>query len=348
MLIFEVSPVKNSGFLWKGEYHPIGNSPPTGLRENVLNAQTECNWGWSMRFIFLIATVLFYLPVQAADIRRESGSDGIDLISLSGTFTEGDDVTFRRLAAASDRAVIVLNSGGGNLHVGLEIGRAIRLRGFATAVSPDTLCVSACALTWLAGSPRLLGTGSKLGFHAAYRLVNGRASESGSANALVGAYLNQLGLNDKAVFYVTSAPPEGVEWLTAQTAASVGIGYESIAVKTPRSSETDKSLPYSPMSATTAFYTALSAADGESAAALVVPEKRGKGPFNEQSIHAFYSAMSVPMKLTGTSLSGKDVVRVSYEYRTVQGRQCRGRADVETVYLYGRTLISRIRALDGC
>ncbi|WP_244446958.1 hypothetical protein [Rhizobium sp. YS-1r] len=155
-------------------------------------------------------------------------------------------------------------------------------------------------------------------------------------------------MSDKAVIYVTSAPPEGVEWLTAQTAASVGIGYESITVKAPRVVETDKHLPYDPMLATTAFYTALSAADGETAAAMVVPEKRGKGPFNEESIHAFYSAMSVPLKLTGTSLSGRDTVRVSYEYRTTQGRQCRGRAEVQTIYAYGRTLISRIKALDGC
>ncbi|MNY75076.1 hypothetical protein D3C86_2142610 [compost metagenome] len=80
----------------------------------------------------------------------------------------------------------------------------------------------------------------------------------------------------------------------------------------------------------------------------MVPDKRGKGPFNEQSIHTFYNAMSKPLRLTGTSLLGNDTVRVSYEYRTVKGRECRGRADVQTIYAYGRTLISRIKALDGC
>ena len=301
-----------------------------------------------MRYKFLMAAILLSFPTNAADIEREIGPAGVDLISVSGTFTQGDDAVFRKVAAASDRAVVVLNSGGGNLQAGLEIGKAIRLRGFATAVPPDALCASACALTWLAGSPRLLDATSKLGFHAAYRLVDGKASESGSANALVGAYLNQLGLNDKAVVYVTSAPPEGVEWLTAQTAASVGIGYEATSVTAPEMTKPENPTPHDPMSATTAFYTALSVADGESAASLVVPEKRGKGPFNEQSIHAFYGAMSARLKLTGTSLSGQDTVRVSYEYRTDKGRQCRGRADVHTVYAYGRTLISRIISLDGC
>ena len=106
--------------------------------------------------------------------------------------------------------------------------------------------------------------------------------------------------------------------------------------------------PHDPMSTTTAFYSALAEADGEAAAALVVPEKRGKGPFNEMSIRTFFSAMASPLRLKRTTLTGADRVRVSYEYRKANGWQCRGRADVETVYLYGRTLISRIEALDGC
>ncbi|MET4687694.1 hypothetical protein [Sinorhizobium fredii] len=63
---------------------------------------------------------------------------------------------------------------------------------------------------------------------------------------------------------------------------------------------------------------------------------------------ARYSAMSVRLRLKGATLRGADEVRVSYEYETDKGRQCRGRADVHTIYLYGRTLISRIEALDGC
>ncbi len=301
-----------------------------------------------MRYLVLAVVLSFALPSQAAEIIRDVGLNGTDIISVSGTFNDGDDASFRKLAATTERAIIVLNSGGGNLHAGLEIGRAIRLRGFATAVPPNALCASACALTWLAGSPRLLDANSKLGFHAAYRLINGQASEYGAANALVGAYLNQLGLSDKAVVYVTSAPPEGVEWLSAETASAVGITYEAIAAKAPEVSKPSEVLPHDPMSATTAFYSALAAADGEAAAALVVPEKRGRGPFNEQAIHGFYGAMSVPLTLTRTTLRGPDNVRVSYEYKTDKGRQCRGRADIQTIYAYGRTLISKIKALDGC
>lgn len=299
------------------------------------------------RYIFL-ALMGCAFSTSAADMVREPSHDGVDIVSVRGTFEEGDDARFRKLAATIDRAVVVLDSGGGNLQAGLEIGRAIKLRGFATAVPPSSLCASACALAWLAGSPRLLDATSKLGFHAAYRIVDGKPSESGSANAVVGAYLNQLGMSEKAVIYVTSAPPEGIEWLTSDTADQVGIPFEAIKAQSPGIEQQPPPEPHDPMSTVTAFYSALASADGEAAASLVVPEKRGKGPFNEASIHDFFGSMSAPLRLTGTTLRGDSQVRVSYSYETDKGRRCKGRADVETVYLYGRTLISRIKALDGC
>jgi len=56
---------------------------------------------------------------------------------------------------------------------------------------------------------------------------------------------------------------------------------------------------------------------------VVIPEKRGQGPFNEASIHAYFGAMSQPLKLAGTALRGNDEVRVTYEYVTNDGRRCR-------------------------
>lgn len=155
-------------------------------------------------------------------------------------------------------------------------------------------------------------------------------------------------MSEKAVISVTSAPPEGIEWLTSDTAAQVGMPFEAIKPQAPVIKEKSTPEPHDPMSAVATFYSALASADGEAAASLVVPEKRGKGPFNEASIHAFFGSMSAPLRLTGTTLRGDSQVRVSYTYETDKGRRCQGRADVETVYLYGRTLISRIKALDGC
>ncbi|MCJ9749972.1 hypothetical protein MOV61_04480 [Neorhizobium sp. BETTINA12A] len=300
-------------------------------------------------FLAAVLTISISTFASSAEIKRAPGPDGADLISIRGILSEGDDLTFRKVAAASEKAIVVLDSQGGAVLAGLEIGRAIRLRGFATAVAPETLCASACALTWLAGSPRFIDSSSRLGFHAAYRVVAGKAAESGVGNALVGAYLSQIGMTESAIIYVTSAPPEGIDWLTPEKAEKVGISYELMRGQAqPNVTLTATTEPYDPMSAVTRFYSALSSADGEAAAALVIPEKRGQGPFNETSIHTFYSAMSTRLTLRSTDRLSENVVRVSYHYMTSTGRACWGRADVQTIHVYDRTLISRIKALDGC
>lgn len=65
--------------------------------------------------------------------------------------------------------------------------------------------------------------------------------------------------------------------------------------KVPLTAQPGRSLPYGPMSVATSFHGAPAAADGVTAAALVVPEER-KGCFHAQAIRAFYIVMSIPLK----------------------------------------------------
>jgi hypothetical protein len=83
-----------------------------------------------------------------------------------------------------------LQSDGGSVLAGIEIGEAIRLKGFQTLVVER--CASACALAWLGGTQRFMKAGAQIGFHAAYDSDSRR--ESGVGNAMVGAYLNRIGL----------------------------------------------------------------------------------------------------------------------------------------------------------
>ena len=53
------------------------------------------------------------------------------------------------------------------------------------------------------GLGAVMGPGAQIGFHAAYVVQSGIASETGSGNALVGAYLANMGLPDSAVIYAT-------------------------------------------------------------------------------------------------------------------------------------------------
>lgn len=300
----------------------------------------------------LAAVLLMAASANAALIEKKPNSAGhFDLITISGPINLNDDEAFRQIAALAGKAIVVLNSEGGSVVAALEIGRAIRLKGFATAVLPNTLCASACALAWLAGSPRFLSTTSHIGFHASYVVSGGKASASGVGNALVGAYLNQIGLSQRAIVYVTSAPPKGMEWLSPQTAGQIGVSFTSLDQASSHSAPVEPEGPptrYDPLGTVTAFYNALSAADGDAAAALVIPEKRGIGPFNEASIHSFFGGLAVPLQLTSVAMTADGEVEASYDYVRAGGEICKGKSIVRTVRRFGKTLISKIRALNGC
>jgi len=159
----------------------------------------------------------------AAEFRRTPTTDGADIIAIAGDFVLGDEKKFVDLALSSQRALVVLESPGGNLYAGIEIGRAIHLKGFATLVPDGVRCASACALAWLGGSPRVMGGTGQVGFHAVYTTNDGQPAISSTGNALVGAYLNQLGLSTSAVLYITTSPPEGMQWLSFADARRIGI-----------------------------------------------------------------------------------------------------------------------------
>ena len=79
--------------------------------------------------------------------------------------------------------------------------------------SDGTRCASACA-TWLGGSQRFMGQTAQIGFHAAYVSAGGQVTETGAGNAMLGAYLNELGISERAILYITSANPHSMTWLS--------------------------------------------------------------------------------------------------------------------------------------
>ncbi|WP_306223647.1 hypothetical protein [Bosea beijingensis] len=71
----------------------------------------------------------------AADISAIPGTNGGPAIILvRGELAIGDDKAFANVALVHSSAVVVLDSNGGLLLPWLEIGKAIRLKGFATVV----------------------------------------------------------------------------------------------------------------------------------------------------------------------------------------------------------------------
>lgn len=167
------------------------------------------------RVLICIAACLWATASQGATIELEAISPDLTLVHVTGDFEFGDQKKFIDTVLPLRRAVVVLESHGGSLDAGLEIGKAIRLKGFGTFVGDGALCASACGLAWLAGNPRIMTTSARVGFHAA---SDERRNITSVGNALIGSYLNHLGLPTAAVVYITRPDLGDMAWLTFEDA----------------------------------------------------------------------------------------------------------------------------------
>jgi len=195
--------------------------PPLNIRSGDADAQS------ALRFLGRwIAVLLFcsFGAAHAAQITIDRGSKGdSDTIKIQGEIKTGDEDKFRALAMGSRKATVLLDSKGGRLGPALEIGKMIRLKGFATAVQ-DANCQSACSLIWLAGEPRYMNNFTSIGFHTAFRTgKNGELTSTPTHGAIIGAYLTRLGFSDKVVLFVVSASAQEMHWLQKSTADRLGI-----------------------------------------------------------------------------------------------------------------------------
>jgi hypothetical protein len=175
-------------------------------------------------FAFLISSSTAGAAEFAVNVRPVPG---ISTINLTGEILKGDDIKFRDTLLHARvpplLAIVIMESKGGDLEAGLNIGREISARSYSTVVKAGEICASACALAWLAGDWRYMAPGAKIGFHAAYSEEGNILVEKGAANALVGAYLGNLKLSKEAIVYITQAPPREIRWLSVEEAMRVGI-----------------------------------------------------------------------------------------------------------------------------
>ncbi len=199
--------------------------------------KTLRNFGARKYFLALIASV-FSCTASAADFYNETLNDGAEAIIISGEIVAGDEERFRELSVRYPDAVVALSSFGGALVPALEIGRMIRLRAYTTVILEGEVCVSSCALIWVAGERRLLAEDALVGFHASYIDANGTKVESGVANAIVGHYLSQLNLSQKAVIFATSASPDEVAWLSSSDQQSSPISFDTFHDSEPAQDQT--------------------------------------------------------------------------------------------------------------
>jgi hypothetical protein len=197
----------------------------------------------SLLSLLCIATIFVCDRSHAAEITISKDKiNNRSLIRISGELKSGDETKFREIALSVSDGIVLLDGPGGHLIAGLEIGRIIRLRGYATAVVDD-YCYSSCALAWLAGQPRYVSSTSHIGFHAAsFFDSTGERQTTGHGNALIGAYANSLGLSVVAIRFITTAEKDKMNYLTREIGQKVGISAEVFDDKSEAHAHHNKAL----------------------------------------------------------------------------------------------------------
>jgi len=181
-------------------------------------------------YLLFLVTPLFPRSANAANIFAASSHEfPLPLINISGEIQAGDSEHFLTIAQQYPQALVNLNSPGGNAMAGIQIARIIRMRNYSTVVMDGNTCASACAIIWVAGTPRYFDGTAQIGFHAVYRVQNGVAQESGAGNAVLGSFFGAIGLSDAAIVYFTQSAPDSITWLHQAQADQLGLNIQNIS-----------------------------------------------------------------------------------------------------------------------
>lgn len=183
-----------------------------------------------MRILSTFLFIILAFPAVALEFSRDRSGDTA-IIVVTGKILPGDGDRFVSFAI-DDKAIVALESPGGDVASAIMMGEHIRMKGYKTFVAPDSVCASACALVWLAGAVRGGTETSKIGFHSA---SDGTGAITGPGNAMIGAYLNKIGVSYRAVRYITTSAPTDMTWLTFDRARNLGI--DIVAIDMPDSNE---------------------------------------------------------------------------------------------------------------
>ncbi|WP_340160748.1 hypothetical protein [uncultured Hoeflea sp.] len=216
-------------------------------------------WYGLLAFIFL-STQFAPSVANSAEMQFTSGWSGGNCLGCEWTQADGEITSdtpqrFREyLQNNSIGYALALNSDGGDLAAGVELGKIFRQEGLRVSVGrtvplQDTglgqsrtvnegaRCLSACAYAFLGGSIRRIEEDGQLGFHQfADEALDEKQSitTSGLAASIASAreqyvtgflvdYINRMGISAELYPLAAAAPPDGFHFVSQSEAMRLGI-----------------------------------------------------------------------------------------------------------------------------
>ncbi|MBB4349289.1 hypothetical protein [Aliirhizobium cellulosilyticum] len=181
----------------------------------------------------------------AIEISMERGNATSKII-VTGTIVRGDAKRFKDFwdenAYDSWNFIVSLDSPGGSLMDGIEIGQFIRKNGAHTEIRryspeiagqyyreerPDAECYSACALAFMGGVEREVAHDGKIGFHQFSGGTSTSATEAMETTQLISAflagYLRDMGAKPELFEHMSGTSPENMFVPSARELSALNI-----------------------------------------------------------------------------------------------------------------------------
>jgi hypothetical protein len=167
------------------------------------------------------------VPRSESGVFRDSA-----LVYLDGRIdADAPDRLSRALAGISGKIAIWLNSPGGNLFAGMQLGRIIRQHGAWThIINSRTLlpgeCYSACSLAFLGGVYRFTNNGARYGVHRASLRGGPRTGEPDlgqDLSAAIGSYIREMGVDARLLDLWAKAGTDEMYLLSQREATDLGV-----------------------------------------------------------------------------------------------------------------------------
>jgi hypothetical protein len=159
---------------------------------------------------------------DAGAAKRKFGPFTIDdnapqLIMLDGELDDSSALNFRRALAASPQAnLIVLNSPGGLVQMGLLIADDVHRRAMATHIPADSECLSSCSFIFLAGKERKAD--GDLGVHQIWNEASDTVSVQYAVSDII-EVLNRFGTPIEVMQIMFSTPPDEMHVFSSEEVA---------------------------------------------------------------------------------------------------------------------------------
>lgn len=175
----------------------------------------------------LCLSVLRSSPSVAMEISLIQNKRGAPVLFLEGRIYKEDSAAIIARLRKRDFREVWLNSPGGSVAAGYEIGRELRRLGIATRISSSSVCASACVDAFLGGVIRFADPGARILIHP------GSVSGEENAQFLLQQQVKQ-GKSEEAIqMFEQLAAADTVAWTRYLTLMGISQDLVIFAAKVP-------------------------------------------------------------------------------------------------------------------